>query len=92
MRILIVAAIAAATLAGSAQAQPRPSSYGSTYTPYTPYTPPPAPRTYTPPAQPQPAYQNYGQISPTTNKPMTETVSGYVRKDGTYVNPYARSH
>lgn len=33
----------------------------------------------------------YGQISTTTGLPRTEYVSGYVRKDGTYVRPYYRS-
>ena len=36
-------------------------------------------------------YGCYGQPSATTGAPRTNTVSGYVRSDGTYVAPYARS-
>lgn len=33
----------------------------------------------------------YGVISTTTGRPRTQYVSGYTRKDGTYVRPYYRS-
>lgn len=64
-----------------------PSSYGST---------PRAPaQVYG--AAPQSSAANsctglcYGQPSATTNAPRNTTVSGYVRRDGTYVAPYTRS-
>lgn len=33
----------------------------------------------------------YGEISEKTGKPKTEKVSGYKKKNGTYVKPYYRS-
>lgn len=76
-RILIAAVVVSLTVSGGALAQ-------TVYQPPKPYT-------YSPPKPPQAPYQNYGSISSTTGRPMTNTVSGYVRRDGTYVNPYARS-
>jgi hypothetical protein len=38
------------------------------------------------------AFGGYGSISETTGLPRTEYVSGYTRSDGTYVDPYYRSH
>jgi hypothetical protein len=59
----------------------------------------PAPPAEIPPvAQPaavapaQPAATGYGEISKVTGQPRTSYVSGYTRKDGTYVHPYYRSH
>lgn len=36
-------------------------------------------------------YGCYGQPSATTGAPRTQSVSGYTRRDGTYVAPYYRS-
>lgn len=65
------------------------SSYGSTYRA-------PAPvQAYG--ASPQSSSSNtctgvcYGQPSATTGAPRNTTVSGYTRRDGTYVAPYTRS-
>ena len=33
----------------------------------------------------------YGEPSATTGQPRNQTVSGYTRRDGTYVAPYTRS-
>jgi hypothetical protein len=37
------------------------------------------------------AYEGYGKVSETTKRVKTKTVSGYTKKDGTYVQPYAKS-
>lgn len=66
------------------------SSRAPAYSPPSSYT---APRPlYTAPAAPAcSGYGCYGQPSSTNGQPRTETVGGYVRQDGTYVAPYARS-
>lgn len=68
---------------GSSRRAP-PSYTAPTYT---------APRTaYSTPATPEcSGYGCYGTPSTTTGQPRTTTVDGYVRSDGTYVAPYARS-
>lgn len=68
------------------------SSDGSsgTYTP-TRVWPPPAPRSA--PSRPAVAENGsyYGEISPVTGRPKTVSVSGYFRRDGTYVRGHYRS-
>lgn len=61
-------------------------------------------RSYSPPSYsaPRPLYGSspsstcsgygcYGAPSATTGAPRTNTVNGYIRRDGTYVAPYVRS-
>jgi hypothetical protein len=68
--------IAAAVLASASPALAKGSGYH-------------APRYHAPKSQP--AFANVGKISKSTNLPMTKPVSGYVRKDGAYVQPYVKS-
>lgn len=37
------------------------------------------------------AYEGYGQVSEKTGRVKDKKVSGYTKKDGTHVEPYARS-
>lgn len=76
--LLMAAALAVAAPALAQYAPHKLPTYGG-------YAPPkPAPL-------PQAPYANYGTPSTANGLPRTNTVSGYLKKDGTYVNPYARS-
>ncbi|HEY0628571.1 MAG TPA: hypothetical protein VGD23_04505 [Sphingomicrobium sp.] len=65
----------------------QPYNSGTTYRPRTTYVPPVG--TYAAPKCESTGC--YGVISTTTGRPRTQYVSGYYRKDGTYVRPYYRS-
>lgn len=55
------------------------------------YNPPAQTYTYSPPVQTYGGATGYGEISTITGLPRTNYVSGYYRKNGTYVKPYYRS-
>ena len=63
-------------------------SYSSPRESYVPTDVPPRP-TYQPPVAENGSY--YGEISERTGRPKTVLVSGYTRRDGTYVRGYYRS-
>lgn len=65
----------------------QPSTSTSTYRPRSTYVPP-AGHYAAPKCE---STGCYGVISKTTGLPRTQYVSGYYRKDGTYVRPYYRS-
>jgi hypothetical protein len=73
----------------------RSSPNNTTADNYSAYRAPPPPPVYRaptpPPASACEGYSCYGQPSATTGQPRTESVSGYTRRDGTYVAPYYRS-
>ena len=86
------AALAAAGTAVAATASPwtryQPSSSTTTYAPPSGYAYQALPSSAGPKCE---GVGCYGAISTTTGLPRTNYVSGYTRKDGTYVRPYYRS-
>ena len=66
-------------------------NYGSTRSPTPTYRPQPL---YTAPPASAPACTGYGcyaQPSTANGRPRTSQTNGYIRRDGTYVQPYFRS-
>lgn len=79
-------------LAPQSVSAPSTSSYIPKQVNPNPITIPRAPpAVYSPAARSLPTTSTYGEISKTTGLPRTIPVSGYFRKDGTYVRPHYRS-